>query len=238
MASFTIDKAGDYEISLMLSDGSLSSTDNLIVSTENIPPNVEIAAPSIALATAFNISATVTGAQTNISYQWSVLSAPSGENVFEFSNTETKDTSFTALKPGIYVLQLRADDESNYSQDTLFLNISNQTPTANAGMDISSATTGNMVNLSASGSADPEGHSITYQWSFISKPTGSRAVIGDSKKEDAFFLPDKAGTYSLSVTASDGFFFSLRYSECDSDRPCKRSPCFGFYRKQIRKYRK
>ena len=227
LASFTIDKAGDYEISLMLSDGSLSSTDNLIVSTENIPPNVEIATPSIALATAFNISATVTGAQTNISYQWSVLSAPSGENVFEFSNTETKDTSFTALKPGIYVLQLRADDESNYSQDTLFLNISNQTPTANAGMNISSATTGNMVNLSASGSADPEGHSITYQWSFTSKPTGSRAVIGDSKKEDAFFLPDKAGTYSLSVTASDGFSSASDTVSVTVTDPANAAPVLG-----------
>ena len=226
MASFTIDKPGDYEISLMVSDGSLASTDNLIVSTENIPPHVEIATPSIALATAFNISATVTDAQTDISYKWSVLSAPSGENVFEFSNTETKDTSFTALKPGVYIIQLRADDGIHYSQDILFLDIENQAPTADAGMDISSATTGNMVNVSASGS-DPEGHSITYQWSFTSKPTGSMAVIGDSKKEDAFFLPDKAGTYTLSVKVSDGFSSASATMNVTVTDPTNAAPVLG-----------
>ena len=208
-ASFIADKPGDYKISLRVSDEVLSSIDNVTVSTENIPPVVEIIPPSSPSLSTLSLSATVTDEERDISYRWSVLSGPLGVNTFEFSNRNTKETSFTPLQMGLYVLQLRADDGEKSSQDTLFLNITNQPPTANAGADISNAVTKNRVSMSGSGSSDPEGGGLTYKWNFSSKPTGSFSVIGDSQKAEAFFLPDKPGVYILSLKVSDGFLESL-----------------------------
>ena len=44
-ASFTADKAGDYELELTVSDGSFTARDQVLISTENIPPRVDIAFP-------------------------------------------------------------------------------------------------------------------------------------------------------------------------------------------------
>lgn len=210
-AQFRVDTLGDYEIELTVSDGRLSSKDRLLVSTENIKPQVEIQTPSnLSLGMPKSLSVRVSDPNNdeNITYKWSVL-FPSSENSFNFSNVETKNTSFTPLQAGVYILQLRAFDGKDFSQDTLYLNIGNQIPIANAGSDITNILTNQRVNLSAKSSSDPEGRNLTYNWGFKSKPQNSMAVIGNMKKESAFFLPDKAGSYVLFLKVNDGFLESI-----------------------------
>lgn len=62
--------------------------------------------------------------------------------------------------------------------------------------------TGAEVKFDASASTDPEGDALAYNWSLMSKPTGSSA---DVKATTAQFTmkPDVAGTYVLSVRVTD-----------------------------------
>ncbi len=81
--------------------------------------------------------------------------------------------------------------------------IDNGTPIANAGPD-QKVTIGEVVTLNGIDSKDPEGESLTYQWSLISKPTTSNAAITGTTAVQATFELDKAGVYTIELSISDG----------------------------------
>ena len=79
----------------------------------------------------------------------------------------------------------------------------NHAPVANAGPDQTVSRT-NQVQLDGSGSSDADHDSLTYLWSFISKPTGSQAVIAGPNTMKPTFVPDVAGTYVIQLIVNDG----------------------------------
>ncbi|MDE0092457.1 MAG: right-handed parallel beta-helix repeat-containing protein [Oligoflexia bacterium] len=235
--SFTADKPGDYELELEVSERGLSSRDRVLVSTLNIAPQVQISkASSPVLSSALSLQAQVLDEDLNkrgaeerkVTYKWSVLLSPSvqseDESVYRFTDVNSKDTSFTALKPGLYLLQLVAEDGESYGVDTVLLNYGNQSPTAKTGRNIPKAITNKLVNLDASLSSDPEGKALTYEWSFDVKPQGSMSVVGDADKAQAFFKPDKAGVYRLKLKVSDGFSSSMDVMKVTVKDPKNRVP--------------
>jgi|GEM_PF-3231553 tetratricopeptide (TPR) repeat protein len=80
---------------------------------------------------------------------------------------------------------------------------SNQAPVVNAGPD-QSVSLGSTVNLSGSASDGDAGDALSFSWSLVSKPAASGAAFSDSGSLTTTFLPDLAGTYLLSLEASDG----------------------------------
>ena len=79
----------------------------------------------------------------------------------------------------------------------------NTAPLVSAGIDLN-VVTGFPVILDGSGSYDPDGDLISYQWSFQSKPAGSSAVLVDATTVNPYFMPDVDGTYVISLTVNDG----------------------------------
>lgn len=79
----------------------------------------------------------------------------------------------------------------------------NSDPIANAGLDLTLAA-GSHVVLDGGGSADTDGDSLTYSWSFISTPVGSLAILSDSTSVTPYFVSDLVGEYVLSLTVNDG----------------------------------
>jgi hypothetical protein len=79
----------------------------------------------------------------------------------------------------------------------------NNAPVADAGPD-QNVSTGSLVTLDGSGSSDADGNTITYSWSFSSKPAGSNATLSDSTIVNPTFMADVAGTYLLSLVVNDG----------------------------------
>ncbi len=79
----------------------------------------------------------------------------------------------------------------------------NQPPTANCGTVPAEVLVGQTVTLDGSGSSDPEGRALTYQWAFVTKPTDSQAVIADPTAAVTSFKVDKEGTYSVKLTVKD-----------------------------------
>jgi len=81
--------------------------------------------------------------------------------------------------------------------------LDNGIPIANAGPD-QKVTIGETVTLNGVDSKDPEGETLTYQWSLVSKPSSSNAAITGTTAVQATFELDKAGVYTIELTISDG----------------------------------
>jgi hypothetical protein len=64
--------------------------------------------------------------------------------------------------------------------------------------------TGSTVQLNGTGSTDPAGLSLNYEWSFVSKPSGSTAKLSSVSSAKPTFVADEAGTYKVQLTVCDG----------------------------------
>jgi len=60
------------------------------------------------------------------------------------------------------------------------------------------------VQLDGSGSSDIEGEALTYEWSIVSQPTGSTAVLNDETIVNPTFEADIAGEYNVQLIVNDG----------------------------------
>ena len=80
-------------------------------------------------------------------------------------------------------------------------------PTANAGPDQTVALA-STATLNGSASTDPEGHALTYAWSFLSKPAASQAALSDPTSVSPTFEVDRSGTYELQLLVNDGVLSS------------------------------
>lgn len=79
----------------------------------------------------------------------------------------------------------------------------NRAPVANAG-STQSVLTGSTVTLTAAGSTDADGNSLTYGWTLVSKPAGSVAALSSTTLVMPTFTPDAAGDYVFSLVVNDG----------------------------------
>lgn len=80
-------------------------------------------------------------------------------------------------------------------------------PTADAGEDLSGLVT-DWFDLDGSGSSDPNGDPLTYEWTFLSQPVGSGANLLDADTAHPAFVGDRAGAFVLELAVDDGEFSS------------------------------
>ena len=77
-------------------------------------------------------------------------------------------------------------------------------PIANAGPN-QTAPLGSSVTLNGSGSTNPSGSgTLTYSWTFTSKPSTSAATLNNPLGVSPTFIVDVAGTYVIALTVSNG----------------------------------
>jgi len=79
----------------------------------------------------------------------------------------------------------------------------NHVPLANAGDD-QSAAVGAVVTLDGTLSSDPDGDTLTYQWTLIAKPVGSAATLANADSPNPTFTVDVAKIYKVQLVVSDG----------------------------------
>jgi YVTN family beta-propeller protein len=78
----------------------------------------------------------------------------------------------------------------------------NTNPVANAGSD-QQVDVGTTVTLDGSSSSDADGDTLTYQWRFDERPDESQTSLSGAGMAGPSFVPDRPGTYVLSLTVLD-----------------------------------
>ncbi|WKZ11575.1 MAG: PKD domain-containing protein [Gammaproteobacteria bacterium] len=79
----------------------------------------------------------------------------------------------------------------------------NSRPVANAGLDQMAEPLA-MVTLDGAGSRDADGQTLSFQWSFVSKPAGSTATLNSATAIRPQFNADLPGEYIVRLIVSDG----------------------------------
>ena len=211
-ANFTPDSAGTYVIQVLVSDGQTQHTDSLEIHVEeniNLAP-VANAGPDQAFDEPGSIVMLDGLGSTDpegdsLLYSWTFASLPAGSSAL-LIGADSPTPSFTPDIPGDYVAQLIVNDgaQNSLTADTVTISVStNSAPVANAGED-QSIILGETIALNGDESFDPNGDSITYQWSVTSAPNDASTSFNNESAASPNLSVDKAGEYLVQLVVNDG----------------------------------
>jgi hypothetical protein len=206
MPTFTADVAGSYVVSLTVSNGRATSSASVTITTGNSAP-VANAGPDQTVAVGSTVVLNGSGSSdvngNTLKYVWTLIGAPTGSTA-TLSGATTVSPSFVADLAGEYTVQLIVNDGTTNSLPALVtISTSNSAPVANAGPN-QTVKTGTTVQLNGSNSTDVNGNPLTYQWSFVSVPTGSGAALSNPKSVSPTFVADLSGVYVVQLVVNDG----------------------------------
>ena len=211
--SFTADVMGDYVVELVVTDADLwpSLPDTVKISTTNTAPVA--AAGSDQSVVLIGSTVQLDGSTSYdpdgdaITFLWSFTSRPGGSDAALSDPTAAKPT-FVADVYGKYELSLTVTDPFGANaSDAVTVSFENVKPVANAGVN-QAVLAPSTVWLDGTASSDANGDPLTYQWSLVSRPDGSSAVLSNSETAHPNFVADLAGQYVVSLVVSDGLLAS------------------------------
>jgi PKD repeat protein len=208
--TFVAPSAGTFTFVLTVSDSAGSSQSSVTITVaESASDKAPIAAigPSEVtiepgVTTVLDGSMSSSPTQHPLSWQWTWVGGP----YVDLSGVTQPRCSIIAYGEGEAVLQLVVSD-GVLSSAPAFAHVhiakgAISTPAA-AATGPATATTGTPVALDGSGSSDPNGLPLVYQWQQVSGPP---AAIHDAETPHASFVPKTAGAYVFQLNISDWFF--------------------------------
>ncbi|MDF2152779.1 PKD domain-containing protein [Vibrio sp. CAU 1672] len=205
--SLYLDVVGDYDVQLIVNNGSedslpstlrISDTDSIPVANAG-PDQKHNGTDSVRL----DGSHSYDGDGDPLSYQWTVVSSPSGSKV-TLARADSAFPVFTPDLAGDYEFELIVDDGVNLSAaDRVLVTDQNAKPVASAGND-QAYTLGDTVTLIGNRSTDLDGDTLTYDWHVVSAPSGSSASIAATSSAITSFTPDVSGDYVIALIVNDG----------------------------------
>lgn len=150
-----------------------------------------------------------------LTWHWSFDSVPSASSMdtlsSPFSPNNSADASLTSFLPdaaGTFVVKLVVEDSNGATSSPDFVIVTvedGDVPVANAGAD-QNGEVGQTFTLNGSGSYDPLGRDLHYDWNLVSRPTGSLVeALTASNTATPSFTADQGGVYVATLTVNNGF---------------------------------
>jgi hypothetical protein len=204
---FYVDMAGDYELSLTVNNGLIDSVaDTVLISTNNVAPVAFAGRDQSVIGSRVYVDGKGSYDPDGdlITYRWTFISKPAASTTVLRGENSVK-ASFELDAAGTYILELVVNDGTvDSAPDYIRISTVNVAPIADAGED-QSVLLGSTVTLDGTGSYDPEGKRLTFEWTLYRKPSGSTAVIPKSSMNSPrpSFVADKSGSYYVNLTVYD-----------------------------------
>jgi len=209
--SFFADVPGNYQATLVVNDGTVSSTSSSASVTASVLNAAPVANAGLPQSVLTGVMVTLDGSASSdadgdaIKFDWILVNRPAGSAAVLSAPSSAKP-SFTADLVGNYVASLSVFDGKVYSTAaivTVSAAAGNVAPVAHAGV-AQNALKGALVTLDGSASSDANNDAMTYQWILIGKPVGSAATLAGATTAKPSFTADLAGDYVASLKVSDG----------------------------------
>ncbi len=209
--TFTVDLSGEYMAELVVNDGACDSEpDTVTVSTVNSCPVAKAGSDQtvhVGDVVSLDGRGSTDADGDALTFMWTLVGTPAG-SAATLSDPTAATPTFTVDLPGEYVAELVVSDGKCPSQpDSVAISTYNLPPVADAGPDQEVAV-GDIVQLDAGGSSDPEGDPLTHRWSMLSKPADSSALLSDETSATPTFEVDAEGDYVVQLIVGDGEYES------------------------------
>ena len=209
--SFNVVMAGEYQVSLTVSDGKgANDKASLVLKVAGAKAITAVisAAATVKQGNSVTLSGESSRLKTDTRFSWSLLEKPAASEAV-LTSIDTVETYFTADKLGEYKVQLSLKDQDNntdvaQSVITATSVTSNTAPVAS----ITAASTVLKVNeeltLSAAQSTDADGDTLSFSWQVIQKPDNANVKLEQATTQLAKFSASSLGEYHVELTVSDG----------------------------------
>lgn len=222
--AFVPDAPGVYVVQLSLLDSTtgIASTYTMTVNVLQAPIAVVTGSSSpVALTSApafvgqTGVAVTLRGGASYepggaaLTYAWTLNTKPINSRLV-LSNPTAPNLVFTPDVNGAYSFTLTVRDGNGGSSfQSVELDVGSYPPVALVAQSQIGVLLGATVSDSAARSYDQDGNALSYLWSIDAAPRGSAAQIARPNLATLAFTPDVAGTYTATVTVSDGNISSV-----------------------------
>ena len=219
-ASFTPDVSGEYELKLVVMDGTDQDVDRVVVSvSEQSEDNPPVADCGITEPTTEPGELVVLDASQSfdpegeeLAYRWSFASLPA-DSALTDQDLKRRFTAVSRFRPdveGTYLVELVIDDGSLVGGCGLHVEVfqeaENQAPVARTNGD-QYLVMGETAELNGRLSFDSDGDELSYRWAFVRVPESSalsNSDISDRHSVQGSFVPDAPGLYRVRLVVDDG----------------------------------
>ncbi|WP_227287777.1 RHS repeat-associated core domain-containing protein, partial [Boseongicola sp. H5] len=211
--SFGTPDAGGVAQLVVSGAGRVSYPDTVFIGAGNQRPRLT---PQPVLTASVGVDVVLNAAQIAsdpnndaLAYTWSLIARPPGSSAL-LAEAQVPGTqlSFTPDRTGLFLLQLTGSDGSLDAEPVILaLDVVNSAPVAVVPPALTGFV-GDTVVLDGTGSFDPDGNQLFFDWSIVSRPAASTVDLAQPNTMAPEFVPDVRGDYVFSLTVSDGLAVS------------------------------
>lgn len=209
--TFVADLPGSYVASLIVSDGSLSSTAANVTVTAAVANAAPMANAGAAQNVVTGTTVTLDGRASSdangdpLTYAWTLTSVPTG-SAAKLAGANLAMPTFVVDVAGVYAATLTVNDgklDSSPATVTITATVANAAPVASAG-PAQTVVVGSTVALNGAASSDANSDPLSYAWTLTGKPAGSAATLTGATTVNPTFKTDLVGTYVATLVVNDG----------------------------------